>query len=215
MLICRTLNPARQRRRRYFTLIELLVVIAIIAILAAMLLPALSQAREKARSISCINNLKQIGLGLAMYADDSQEMMAPLYYYRVSLVDLVWFEDLIQPYINNYDVAKCPSSEGTNYPWYRGPGMINPLVYTYSRARDPINFSATVPPARLGTFTKPSSTLTAVDTAPGRRELAYSMVNTGGATYYIDHRHSGQFNGLYVDWHVASLRNSNQAMWMP
>src|SRR5690242_163267 len=69
---------SRARSSSGFTLIELLVVIAIIAILAAILLPVLAKAKVKAKSAQCLNNNKQIGLAMIMYAADNNELLPPL-----------------------------------------------------------------------------------------------------------------------------------------
>jgi prepilin-type N-terminal cleavage/methylation domain-containing protein/prepilin-type processing-associated H-X9-DG protein len=108
----------RGASRSAFTLIELLVVIAIIAILAAILFPVFAQAREKARQSSCLSNLKQTATGIMMYIQDYDEVM-PLSQWPAAFPaepnvpafpnDSRKWPELIQPYLKNWQIMRCPS----------------------------------------------------------------------------------------------------------
>src|SRR5579863_1460521 len=104
-----------------FTLIELLVVIAIIAISAAVLFPVFAQAREKARAISCLSDIKQLNLGLTMYVQDWDEMYPEAVYsdvygnahpvngvYQVGGTSQYLLPDRIFPYVKSAAVFRCP-----------------------------------------------------------------------------------------------------------
>ena len=187
-----------------FTLIELLVVIAIIAILAAILFPVFAQAREKARQISCVSNLKQLGLGFMQYVQDNDETFPSVWNgqsNQVSSGDIRYWPYAIYPYVKSVGVYHCPDDVSTNAVSYlanSGTGLMN-----------------------LATFSLPASTLLLVDgddnndgvsskyatntsTGYGLNE-DYSLYCEGWRLVNSDHhtpRHTGRANFLYVDGHV-------------
>src|SRR5688572_6495142 len=113
---------AGNRPQRAFTLVELLVVIAIIALLVAMLLPALNKAREQAKGVQCLSNLRQIGTLMFMYSGDHKGALIPAYPWiwphgalGVTTGDSTYLGILWHlKYMKNAEVTRCPSDKVVN-----------------------------------------------------------------------------------------------------
>jgi len=194
-------------RRHYggFTLIELLVVIAIIAILAAMLLPALQKAREKARQAVCMNNLKQVGLALQMYANDWNG-----YIPSVWNSEKMWTEILVEmSYLKNPHVLACPSYPPYSYCKGRSYGM---TVGTNATKSYGYHIRLDRPKTATDTTVQPVSTFPLIaDTMWTSNFLQYyyfyhNVANPSNR--YVHARHSGAANILAADCHVESCTKS-------
>jgi prepilin-type processing-associated H-X9-DG protein len=188
-------------------LIELLVVIAIIAILAAILFPVFAQAREKARMISCLSNLKQIGTGVMMYNQDYDERYPNCKAWgrtwvgneQVNAADpttRLYLPDLTDPYVKNNNVWFCPSiGKATTTRW--GWNMVlNGSTYIWNHQTNVCNNCV---PAQGAVLVSGSSI--AQVAAPAQAPLIWDIPYWGdqiGATGF----HQGGLNVTYADGHA-------------
>ncbi len=192
-------------RHRGFTLIELLVVIAIIAILAAILFPVFARAREKARTSSCQSNLKQLQLGVIMYAQDYDEVLPN----HEQISGILSWRGMIYPYVKNKQVYMCPSAEVTTNPITNWDGVSGDRNYRAGYGFPRIH-DASVPRGRsLAEIASVSETICIAEVVEADY---YELGPIGGATHGVvrtdaaGRRHSEGSNYAFVDGHVKWLR---------
>lgn len=233
------LSFKHKSNRTAFTLIELLVVIAIIAILAAILFPVFARARENARRASCMSNLKQIGLGVMMYAQDYDENIPRANVCGPQLLDTgvqsnstasctggtyyhLWWH-IIYPYVKSTQVFICPSTSSTwngNY-YPTTSGGTSYASYGYNQNLSAGLALAAIPQVAITPFladstyylTNALNTCTSTQagiTAMGQSgTVVCTSFSSGKNADPPNPLHLDTFNMLFVDGHAKSQRVSD------
>ena len=194
------------RKRKAFTLIELLVVIAIIAILAAILFPVFARAREKAKTASCLSNLKELGLGMLMYTQDYDQIIPAWYRYSPPGVsNYICWTAVIYPYVKNKQIFCCPSDDAGQGPKFDPEAPMNGQSWMNSWSSYGINdycqgmqISEIVSPAQMPMI--------------GENYSAYGISSSWKPTI----THLGGSNVVFVDGHAKWYRHEilmNNTFW--
>lgn len=188
--------------RKGFTLIELLVVIAIIAILAAILFPVFAKAREKARQSSCLSNIKQLQLAMAMYAGDfdQRNVCAGLETttaatstgpYTGNGKNRWWWFDMVKPYIKNSQIILCPSDGITT--------NLNCCGFPNRSYQPNANMSG----ATEANVAAPAETIHLIES-----KLNFQASNGDPGSYLSNNFHNGGWNVAFADGHAKWLNTS-------
>jgi prepilin-type N-terminal cleavage/methylation domain-containing protein/prepilin-type processing-associated H-X9-DG protein len=206
------------KKRTAFTLIELLVVIAIIAILAAILFPVFAQAREKARSASCLSNFKQIGTGLIMYIQDWDDNYPNnrLFQYpggAEGVGKLVTWKTATAPYVKSIDVYRCPSNKHNKEPdETKGDNAFGlpvfPISYAYNGSAlwSAATTGTTIP---LATVPEPARYIMLIESNAAFSDYGlwgFSDAGNNGKSFFV--HPNKQMQALYFDGHAKTTRFS-------